>query len=259
MDKVLEELNHFFSSHPDPDYITFSGAGEPTLNIRFGEVLRFIKQKKPEIPLAVLTNGSLLYQKEIREEMMLADLVLPSLDAATEEAFRKLDRPVKDININRYISGLVEFRKAFKGKIWLEVFILPGYNDDMDNLKALREAILKIQPDKVQVNTLDRPGTKPGLLPASREQLQNVLDLWGFENAEIIASAAERKDIISYRDDMEDAILETIVRRPCTVEDIAAILGTHVNEVNKYLGVLEEEGKIMREEGERGVFYRKKI
>lgn len=259
VDKVLEELNHFFSSHPDPDYITFSGAGEPTLNIRFGEVLRFIKQKKPEIPLAVLTNGSLLYQKEIREEMMLADLVLPSLDAATEEAFRKLDRPVKDININRYISGLVEFRKAFKGKIWLEVFILPGYNDDMDNLKALREAILKIQPDKVQVNTLDRPGTKPGLLPASREQLQNVLDLWGFENAEIIASAAERKDIISYRDDMEDAILETIVRRPCTVEDIAAILGTHVNEVNKYLGVLEEEGKIMREEGERGVFYRKKI
>ncbi len=254
--KVKEELTDYFTNHPDPDYITFSGSGEPTLNIRIGEILQFIKQKKPHIPVAVLTNGTLLYDKEVRNALKDADVVLPSLDAATEEVFKKINRPPENLTIDSYIKGLVEFRKEFKGKIWLEIFILPGYNDGDAELAELKKAILKIRPDSVQLNTLDRPGTVTNLRSATREELKRVLDFWKLDHVEIIASSPERKKIKAFREDTESAILETISRRPCTLDDLSGILGMHVNEINKYLDVLEAEEKIESTRQERGVFYR---
>ncbi len=254
--KVTKELEDFFSRNPEPDYITFSGSGEPTLNSRIGDVLKFIKKLKPNIPVAVLTNGTLLSDKNVRNELMLADVVLPSLDAALQSSFKKINRPVKSVDVREYIKGIVDFSNEFKGKIWLEVLIIPGFNDSNGDLKALKEAIQKINPDKVQLNTLDRPGTEAGLYPADRVQLQSIIDFWQFENAEIIASPPERKEIKSYREDTETAILETIARRPCTLDDLHKLLGIHVNEINKYLGVLEESKKITSVRLERGVFYK---
>lgn len=258
VDDVLKELEDFFHTKPDPDYITFSGAGEPTLNSRFGEVLTFIKSKKPGIPLAVLTNGSLLSNPEVRKELLMSDLVLPSLDAATEKAFRKIDRPSGRVKLDEYIRGLVDFRKEFSGKIWLEIFILPGMNDDIENLDALKLAIGKIRPDAVQLNTLDRPGAVDNIVPATKNMLERIADYWALNNVEIIASAKERKDIKAYRDDMENTILELIARRPCTLEDLQKTLGLHINEINKYLGVFDEEQKIDVSIQPRGIFYQLK-
>lgn len=255
VDKVLKELDHFFKNNPDPDYITFSGAGEPTLNSGLGKVLDIIKRRKPDIPVAVLTNGTLLNDAGVRKELMKADVILPSLDSALDDTFQKINRPYHELKTDKIINGLVDFRKEFKGKIWLEVFILPGYNDDTRNLDALKQAILRIKPDLVQLNTLDRPGTVEDLKPMTKSGLQKIIEYWQLDNVEIIASAPERKDIISYRKDTETAILETISRRPCTIEDMAKTLGMHVNEINKYLGVLENENKIESKKLERGVFY----
>ncbi len=254
-DEVTNELLNYFRNNPDPDYITFSGYGEPTLNIRIGEIIHFIKQQKPGIPVAVLTNGTLFYDKKVREELMEADVVLPSLDAATEKVFRKINRPQKALKLDEYIQGLINFRNEFKGKIWLEVFILPGYNDNDKELIKLKESILKIRPDSVQLNTLDRPGTKENLRGATRAELQRIIDFWKLDNVEIISAATERKDIQSYRKDAEAAILETIARRPCTLEDLTRFLGLHVNEINKYLDVLDEEDKVEVVHLKRGTFY----
>jgi len=254
-DKVIKELYHYFSNNPAPDYITFSGSGEPTLNSRFGDVLQFIKQNKPGIPVAVLTNGTLFSQKQVRTELLSADVVLPSLDAASNLSFRKINRPFHSLNINDYIHGLIDFRKEYKGKIWLEVLIIPGYNANKTELKLLKEAFEKIKPYSIQLNTLDRPGVIPGIRAASREELQEIVNFWELDNIEIIASAPERKDVKSYRSDMESAILETIFRRPCTLDDLAKILGSHINEVNKYLDVLEADDKIESVRQERGLFY----
>jgi len=254
-DKIKEELLHYFNTKPDPDYITFSGSGEPTLNVNIGEILKFIKQSKPNIPVAVLTNGTMFFNKNVRKAIIDADIVLPSLDAATEITFRKINRPHKDLNIDKYIQGLVDFRKEFIGKIWLEIFILPGYNDSIDELKELKKVILKIKPNLVQLNTLDRPGTISNLKSATREEMQRVIDFWELDNIEIIAASPERKNIQSYRKDTETAIIETVSRRPCTVEDLTKILGLHINEINKYLDVLDSEKKIETVEQERGVFY----
>ncbi len=254
-DRVIKELDHYFTHNPDPDYITFSGSGEPTLNVRFGDVMEFIKQRKPDIPVAVLTNGTLLHQEQIRKELLKADVVLPSLDAATESTFRKLNRPHHDLNLEEYIRGLEQFRKEYSGKLWLEVLIIPGYNNDETNLNHLKAAFQKIQPDKIQLNTLDRPGTMDDLSAADQAELQRIVDVWQLNNVEIITKPPERKNIKSYRKDKETAILETISRRPCTLEDLAKILGLHANEVNKYLSVLEADGKIRPVNQKRGVFY----
>ena len=252
---VIKELELYFKDNRKPDYITFSGAGEPLLNSSIGKVLDWIKKEIPDIPVAVLTNGTLLSDPEVRKDILKADLVIPSLDAASLDAFRKLDRPHESINLNNYIQGLIDFRKEYKGEIWLEVFILPDYNNDEKNLYMLQKALKQINPDRIQLNTLDRPGTVSGLRSASKAELQSIIDSWGMKQSEIIKAAPERKDIKSYRVDTETAILETISRRPCTLKDLSLILGIHINEINKYLGVLEEEESVTADVQDRGVFY----
>jgi len=257
LDTIKEELTHYFKNNPDPDYITFSGSGEPTLNIYIGEVLQFIKHNKPHIPIAVLTNGTLLNDKKVRAAIKDANVVLPSLDAATKDVFKKINHPHGNLKFEEYIQGLIEFRKEFKGRIWLEIFILPNYNDGVKELEELKKTILKINPDSVQLNTLDRPGTVPNLRGATRQELEAIVKFWNLEHIEIIAASPARKNIQSYRDDAETTILETIARRPCTLDDLSQILGMHINEINKYLDVLEADGKIETVHQDRGVFYLK--
>ncbi|MEA3464494.1 MAG: radical SAM protein [Thermodesulfobacteriota bacterium] len=255
---IIRELSDYFADNPDPDYITFSGYGEPTLNLQIGEVITFIKSTRPDIPIAVLTNGTLLYDPQVRKELKNADLVLPSLDAATIAVFVRINRPAPDLNFENYLQGLIDFRREFSGKIWLEVLILPGYNDSEEEIAAMAEVIRKINPEAVQINTLDRPGTESGLRGATEAELRRVVDLLALDKVEIIAAALKRKNLPAYRSDAENAILETIARRPCTLNDLHQILGLHVNEINKYLDVLEAAGKIETVEQERGVFYQKK-
>lgn len=255
---VTAELEDFFSKNPDPDYITFSGSGEPTLNSRFGDVLQFVKKLKPNIKLAVLTNGTLLWMPEVRKEMLDADLVLPSFDANLNADFHKINIPAKGLELEKYLQGIVDFRKEYNGQIWLEVLIIPGYNDDLENIKLLKEAILKINPEKIQLNTLDRPGTIGDLRAATIPELKHIIAEWNLPNAEIIAPAPDRKKIKAYRKDTENAILETISRRPCTLDDLKKILGLQINELNKYLGVMEGDGLIEAIRQERGFFYKLK-
>jgi len=254
-DMVITELEDFMSKHPKIDYITFSGSGEPTLNSKIGAVLKFVKINYPNIKTAILTNGTLLYDKKLRTELLPADVILPSLDAASDRAFKKIDRPSKKLNIETYIQGLVDLRKEYKGEIWLEIFLLKGYNDSKEELQLLKNAILKIKPNSVQLNTLDRPGTKEGLVPLTKDEMQAVIDFWQLPNVEIIASPKERDSIDAYSGDIETAIVETITRRPCTLDDLHRFLGIHINEVNKYLGKLEANNKIKTVRQERGVFY----
>ncbi|MDD3321967.1 MAG: radical SAM protein [Paludibacter sp.] len=253
--QVIDELQQFMSNKPKIDYITFSGSGEPTLNSRIGDVLNFVKTNYPDIKTAVLTNGTLFSNPKLRIELLQADVILPSLDAASQAVFEKIDRPNSNLKIETYIQGLIDLRKEYKGKIWLEIFLLKDYNDSKEELDLLKKAILRINPDSIQLNTLDRPGTIDGLVPLSKSELQEIVDDWNLPNVEIIAAAQERTTIESYSGDIETAILETIARRPCTLDDLHDFLGVHVNEINKYLGPLEAKNKIKTIQLERGVFY----
>jgi wyosine [tRNA(Phe)-imidazoG37] synthetase (radical SAM superfamily) len=255
LDRIKKELDHYFSHSPDPDYITFSGSGEPTLNTCIGDVLSFIKHRRPRIPVAVLTNGTLLNDPAVREALMNADVVLPSLDAATDAVFKKINRPHADLTLDAHLAGLMAFRNMFKGRFRLEVFILPGYNDHKDELNAMKKVIQALTPECIQLNTLDRPGTVTDLKSASPEELQRIAQYLDPGAAEIIASAPMRKHLSAYRQDMETAIMETIARRPCTLDDLSTILGLHVSEINKYLDVMTADNKIIAVHQNRGIFY----
>ncbi len=254
-DCIKDELTHYFKNNPSPDYITITASGEPTLNQHLGEIIDFIKQRKADIPVALITNGSLLYDPKVRKEMVKADLLLPSLDAATDEVFKKINRPAEDLNVEMCIQGIISLRKEFKGEIWLEVFILPDYNDSEEELTALKEVILKVNPDSIHLNTLDRPGTVASLRGANRDELQRVVDFWQMENVEIVAKLKQVETKQSYRKDTASAIMETVARRPCTLEDLTKMLGLKSEEIEKQLKQLIEENKLESVAQDRGVFY----
>lgn len=261
--KVIEELEHYFAHHSAPDHITFSGSGEPTLNSKIGDVIDYIKTgvATNAVSVAVLTNGTLLGNESVRNSLLRADLVIPSLDAASISAFKQINRPHKDISLTAYIQGLVEFRSVYKGKMALEILILPGFNDSHADLELLKDACYRINPDVVQLNTLDRPGTIANLTPASIERLEAIKafiqsgQIANSIQVETVASAPKREESRAYRKDMESAILGTIHRRPCTVEDLSSILGSDINQINRYLSTMEQSGKIISVLEQRGVFY----
>lgn len=255
-DGVIDELRRYLSINPDPDYFTFSGSGEPTLNSRIGDVIGFLKTVRPEVPVAVLTNGTLFSDPGVRSDLMDADMVLPSLDAATEGVFTAINRPDTTLSAAAHIKGLAAFGREYAGKICLEVFILPGYNDSPEELKSLETALTGIRTDTVQLNSLDRPGTQEGLQTASKEKLLALTENWSVGNVEVIAAAPDRREVASFRTDTEAAVLETIRRRPCTLDDLSRIMGVHISELNKYLDVLEAEGRIESLREDRGFFYR---
>ena len=253
---VIKELTHYLENHARPDYITFSGSGEPTLHVKIGDVIHFLKDRVPDIPVAVLTNGTLFFQKQVRIDVKDATVVIPSLDAATKEIFNKINRPSSQLILDGIIDGLIQFRKEYRGNLWLEIFIIPGLNDSTHELEALKRTIKKIKPDQVHLNTLDRPGTVPTLRPASREELEHVLQIFQMENAVIIADPPDREALLVYRKDAESAILGTIARRPCTLKDLSEILGLPADEVNTHLASLVTVGKIKSVKQQRGLFYR---
>jgi wyosine [tRNA(Phe)-imidazoG37] synthetase (radical SAM superfamily) len=136
------------------------------------------------------------------------------------------------------------------------VFIIPEINDSEEDLVALKDAIIKINPNRVQLNSMDRPGAVPNLPKATKQELMRIVNFWDLDKVEIIANFTRREQISSYNANKEEAILGTISRRPCTLEDMEHLTGLHKNEINKYLDVLEAAGKVSAENLERGAFYK---
>jgi wyosine [tRNA(Phe)-imidazoG37] synthetase (radical SAM superfamily) len=258
LNDILTELKNYLDEKPDLDYITFSGAGEPLLHNGIGKVISFIKDNYPQYKLALLTNSTLLYDKDVRNEILGIDLLLPSLDAVSEKIFKKLNRPNSKLDNNKIIEGLIEFRRSFKGIIWLEVFIVPGLNDNETELELLNKTIIDISPDQVQLNTLDRPGTESWIEPITKNRMEKIADFFKPLPVEIIAKFQSRNKIRSYQKDVEQQIIETIKRRPCTDKDLSEMLGIHINEINKYLSELLHEGSVVSQQLERGTFFRAK-
>ena len=188
LSEVKEELTDYFANNPRPDYITFSGSGEPTLNSNIADVLHFIRNHIHDIPVAVLTNGTLFSIKQVREDIKDAAVVIPSLDAATGKLFRKINRPYPRLEIDTIIDGLIRFRKEYSGQIWLEIFIVPGMNDTEHELTALKQAIEKIAPDQIQLNTLDRPGPVSTIRAATRQELEHIMNFWQLDNVTLLTS-----------------------------------------------------------------------
>ena len=253
--EVIAELDEFLATAPDLDYVTFAGSGEPTLHSGIGEIISFIKDRYPHYRVAVLTNSALFTDPDVRAALMRADLVVPSLDAVSEEVFVKINRPSPGITAGQVLEGLLDFAREYTGEVWLEIFIVPGVNDTEKELRLLKDAVIAIEPDRVQVNTLDRPGAEDWVRPASPEAIERIAAMLG-GNAGAIGVAYAGRTLPPVTREIRETILATIRRRPCTPRDLATLLGIRPTEVAKHLRVLEAEGLIEAVEEKRGVFYR---
>ncbi len=187
VEEIIDELKTWLENRKDIiqdlEYITLSGSGEPTLNIGFGELISEIRKVTP-LKIALLTNASFVSDKDIRRQMLGADLIVPSLDAVTQSLFEKVDRPYPGINIEDIINGLILLRREFRGKIWLEVMLAKGINDDIRHIRKLKDIIDKINPDRVQLNSPVRTTAEAGVFSVAKPKLRKIKEILG-EKVEI--------------------------------------------------------------------------
>lgn len=240
-DEILGQIKTAVASGQRIDYITFSGSGEPTLNTQMGALIREIK-KITDIPVAVLTNSTLLGDADVRAALYAADLVVPSLDAVTQDLFERVNRPHGSLQVEKVIQGLKTFRKEFTGLLWLEVMLVKDLNDSPRHIQLLKKTITLIRPDLVQLNTVVRPPAEGFAQPLSRERMEEIRDQLG-DIAEIVVDFPDRRQDTSEQD-IQRAVLGYLQRRPATLKDLAASLGVHINELIKHLDFLRREGKV---------------
>jgi wyosine [tRNA(Phe)-imidazoG37] synthetase (radical SAM superfamily) len=251
---VLTQLKHILKDLNHVDYITFSGSGEPTLNKDIGTMISEIK-RLTSIPVAVLTNGTLLYRDDVTRDLLPADVILPSLDAVSEEVFSKINRPHPKLKMTEIIDGLIRFREVYTGEIWLEIFMIKSINDHNGELTELYRTIKKIRPDKVQLNSLDRPPTDPRVRPVEMKKLEAIKQKWKDLPVEIVKRIRRREEIVAFSKNLENNILNTITRRPLMIDDLVQLTGKNRLEILKYIDVLEKEKKIYPKIVGKKIFY----
>ncbi|MBR2720697.1 MAG: radical SAM protein [Lentisphaeria bacterium] len=174
VDEVLAELKETLDEIEAPDYVTFSGAGEPTLNSGIGKVIDFIKENYPECKVCLLTNGLLLSDEKLQQEVRKLDMIIPSLDASSEAEYTYINRPYPGETLKKLVAGLCSFRKNVPVPMALEIFVVPGINDSKESTARFLELVKQIAPDSIQLNTLDRGGILEGLKPAPRGKLEEI-------------------------------------------------------------------------------------
>jgi len=254
VDEILDELKRKLAIASAPDYITLAGSGEPTLNARIGDLIGKIKSLT-HIPVAVLSNGSLLWMHEVREALMEADLVLPSLDAGDERLFRYVNRPHREITFERLVDGLAEFTERFSKSVWLEVFLLArvtGIPTEVEKIAALAK---RIQPERIQLNTVSRPPAEEFAIAVSAGQMEQLKEFFP-GTVEVISESARNASPTSFSPETTDAdILALLGRRPCTVQGVSAGLGVHTSEVIKRLQVLIQQGAVIPVRKDDVMFY----
>lgn len=238
---IVHEIKQALAKKERIDYLTFSGSGEPTLHARLGHIITTIK-KFSEIPVAVLTNGSLLSSSEVREELRHADVVAPTLCAATEEILQRINQPVSGITLKMIIQGLIDFRKMYQGALWLEVMLIQGENDADDHIEQLNTRIQQIAPDKIHLNTVVRPPRAKQARPVPSERLEVIKQKFG-ERCEIIAGF-KKQTVTARSGDHYADIVNVIKRRPVTLDDIVQVTNMHPQDILKYLEKLVSDNRI---------------
>jgi wyosine [tRNA(Phe)-imidazoG37] synthetase (radical SAM superfamily) len=217
--EIMDEFNHAISKQIEFDVVTIVGEGEPTLYLGLGELICEMK-KKTDKPVAVITNGALLSDQDLRKELYQADIVLPTLDAYEEELFKKINRPHGKINFDMVRHGLAMFSKEYQGQLWIELMLMQGINDDDESFRKYAKQLKELRYDRLYINTPIRPPAEAGVVAVSRERMGIAVDLLGGISIDLLESEGFHSEI----KDHYDAILSIIKRHPMNQFDINGFL-----------------------------------
>ena len=250
--EVLEEVRAFLAEKIPFDHFSLSGSGEPTLHSRIRPLIEGIK-KLSQVPVAVITNGSLLWMKTVRDDLLSADVVLPSLDGVSPQAFEKINRPHKKLSIEAIIEGLVEFRKVYRGQIWLEILFCRGVNDAQSELQKMKKAVERIRPDLIHLNTVVRPPSEKWAAALSRREMEEIQAFFGAKAS--IISEFDRHPSPASPGDIAEGIVRILRRRPLSLSDLSKGMGIPQDALENYLQPLVKEGKIRSRTFGESVYY----
>lgn len=256
---VEDEIRAFLSGNTGFDVVSLAGSGEPTLAANCGNVIKSIK-KLTDKPVAVLTNSSLLWREDVREELMDADIILPSVDAVSEQVFHNINRPHTDLDIGKILEGIRIFSRRYRGKILLEILFLQGYNDSWEEVNNLFEYLQTIRVDRVQLNRVQRPATDRFVRSPDEQFYREVSRLFfskfPVDVVGVSPAVKETPKNLEENDDLKDKILDFLSRRPANVEDLSAGMGVSDQRVKKALGELLEKNLASSIDTASGKFYR---
>jgi len=249
---IIQDVQQRLQKIPRPDYITLSGSGEPTLYSRIEEVIAGIKDIT-DVPVGLLTNGSLFWIDEVREAVKEADLIIPSLDAGDKEIFSFVNRPHPEITFEKTVEGLCNLRESFLKPIWLEVFLIGGVTDIREELRKINTWVTRIAPDRIQLNTAVRTPAEGFVNTVSKEKMEEISSFFG-PTCEVIADYSKVHSLGEFQHRQED-VLDLLRRRPCSVDDISNGLNMHRNEAVKYVQELADKKLIRKETRESKLLY----
>ena len=251
--EILEEVKTFLKEeHPPIDHLSLGGSGEPTLHSKIRSIIEGI-QLMTVLPVAVITNGSLFHEREVREDLLRADRVLPSLDAVSPEVFEKINRPAPGFSIENVVQGLIDFRKIYQGQIWLEILFCKGINDTENELLRMKEAINQIRPDLIHLNTVVRPPSETWVTPLTQMEMEKIRVFFG-ERA-IIISEFDRHLPTPPETEVGERILSILRRRPLSLSDLSQNMGLSRDELEASLRPLVDEGKVRIRSFQSSTYY----
>ncbi|SHJ29244.1 radical SAM protein [Parasporobacterium paucivorans] len=222
--EILEELDLVIRENIPFDVITIVGEGEPTLYLGLGELIREI-QKRTDKPVAVITNGALLFNPQVQEDLSQADIVLPTMDAYDEESFKKISRPHGSLKYSEVIKGLEAFSEKYKGQLWIEIMLMKDINDDDTSLQKYLEMLDKIKFEKLYLNTPVRPPAESDVMAVDHERMSRAAEILGGISIDLLDSNGFHSEI---KDDYE-AILSIIKRHPMNQFEIEGFLEARGN------------------------------
>ena len=250
--QIVADIQAALSEYKDIDVLTITANGEPTLYPHLSELMDAINQIKGSIKTLILSNASTIAQKETQEALLKFDSVKLSLDCATSKCFRKLDRPSKSVSLQAIKEGMLSFKKIFRGDLVIEILIVKNLNDNLEEIEELNQFLLTLQPDRIDIGTIDRPPAY-NIQPVNYEKLRELS--LGFDaSLPIVITAKAPKEGLKYNYSKED-LLQTLARRPLTKEDIELLFTL---EAKERLQELLEQGSVVEIPSSNTIFYRTK-
>lgn len=255
---VFEEVKAALEGDRRPDFITFSGSGEPTLSTDLGPLIDRIK-KYIDIPVCVITNSSLLWMKDVAEEVARADLIIPSLDAASEKVWQAINCPVPEASFVFMLDGIRRFCRSYKGRIWLEIMLIAGINDHDAELKKLAQFSRGLGVEKIQINTAERPPRQSDVKAVPHDRLVEIASSYDFGAPVEVLTRHKPKEAKRADGELSQVILELLQRHPASIEEVAASLGYSQREVRGALELLLKQRRVETTppgEGEDSPYYR---
>lgn len=253
--EIIEDIDNCLSIHPKLDTITFAGSGEPTLSLFLGPALKYIRSSYPEYTLTVLTNGSLLSDPDVRSDLTHADRVIPTLTSVFQKTFEKIHDPHPTFQIDTIIDGIQKFRNQYMGELILELFIIPGINTSSEGLLGLKNAIIQINPDAIQLNTLDRPPVKRWVHAASMGELEAISNFIDYRPTFIASDTPLHSHSLKSKLNHEELLIAILSRRSSTHDDLIRMTGLSSDAIIRTLNKLEKEGFVISQTGTQGLFY----